>query len=100
MNIKTTFNRVNEESVKQGDFSETGWINRDGVTFESLDDAIDYLKSDGAVHASSYPFSEGTWYSTDFSPFYDSEGTQEQVSFHLSGFTPDQEKTIYQSLIK
>lgn len=99
MNIKTSYSRINEESIKQGDCSETGWVDQEGVNFESLDDAIDFLNREGAVHASGYPFYEGVWYSTDFMPFYDNEGTQDQNNFHLSGFSLNEQKAIYDAVM-
>lgn len=96
--IKTTFAQITPESASVGDFSETGWVDEDGEEFESVDEAIRWLKRQGITEASDSDFRSGIWYSTDFSTIDYEDGTEEQNSFHLEGFTEEEEKKIFKAL--
>jgi len=109
--IKISYTQTTPESVEEGDFSETGWIDETGVSMEpdkydleegltAVDLAVDFLKREGAIHFSSEPFFEGGWYSTEFQTVDYRDGTQEEQSFHLEGFTPEEEEEIYNKLFK
>ena len=107
--IRTTFSRTTPESVEQGDFSETGWIDEEGeeIELDKYDDeeetlitkTVNWLQDHYACHASSYPFSLGCWYHTQFEVLDYSTGEEEERSFHLTGFSPEEEEAIY-SLLK
>jgi hypothetical protein len=107
--IKTTFSRVTWHEDGEGDpdayDEEHGYEDEDGQELE-LDEFDDqegvqlagvvatWLRNRGVMEASSSHFHPGVWYS--------SEGEQDMRtganttrSFHLEGFTPDEEQDIY-----
>lgn len=100
--IKTAFGIVTEESSMEGDAAEHGWIDEAGHDCAVPDDndedtvvdiAVRFLRDNGACHASSSHFHPGMWYSTEAEQdMYD--GSYETRSFHLSGFTDEQEREI------
>jgi len=97
MRIYTTFCTVTQESAEQGDFAESGWIDREGEDLESVEAAIDFLESAGVTEASSSWFHAGVWYSTE--PDTDiHSGDSEQHSFHLYGFSEAEQEQIYTAL--
>src|SRR5580704_4640067 len=103
--IRTTFSRMTPESVEQGDFSETGWIDEDGVSMvpydedmSAVDMAVKFLRYEGVVEASSMQFHKGIWYSTEWSVIDYGTGEEEERSFHLEGFTEEQEREIFNEL--
>jgi hypothetical protein len=98
MKIKISYSMVSPESASQGDFCETGWIDQKGVQFDSVDEALDFLKLEGAVESSSYPARFGDWLMTDFYCVDYRENIEEQKSFHLEGFNADQFETIKKGL--
>jgi hypothetical protein len=104
--IRTTFSRTTPESVEQGDFSETGWIDEDGVdmtpepdTDETVvDNAVRFLRYEGVIEASSSSFHRGIWYSTEWSTIDYRTGEEEERSYHLHGFTEEQEREVYERM--
>jgi len=105
--ITTTYAKIDTESSKQGDFSDTGWIDEDGESIELdkwdieegltvIDKALDFLKDQGAISASSSYFHPGIWYSTEFQIEDYSTDEEVEYSFHLEGFTEVEEKEIYE----
>jgi hypothetical protein len=107
--IKTTFSTITWHEDGEGDpdayDEEHGYEDEDGQEFE-LDEfdreegvqlasvVAAWLRNRGVVEASSSDFHPGIWYS--------SEGEQDMRtganttrSFHLEGFTPDEEQDIY-----
>jgi hypothetical protein len=67
--------------------------------------AVRWLKDNGASEASEYgpqateQASEHTWYSTAWDCIDLRTGEEEQRSFHLSGFTPEEYRAIYAGVI-
>lgn len=96
--IKTTYSQITPESASNGDFSETGWIDEKGESFDSVEEAVDWLKREGAIEPSSTCFHPGIWYSTGFVCVDYSDGTEEERAFHLKGFTPEEEREVYELL--
>jgi len=70
----------------------------EGLTCVDL--AVKFLQHEGAIHASSTQFHSGVWYSTEFSVIDYSNGTEEERSFHLYGFTEEEERAIWHELVK
>jgi len=109
--VTITFSRTTPESVEAGNYSESGWEDEDGVTM-ILDDCdiedgltladitAKYLKNEGAssTFASSSHFHPGLWYSTEWSTLDYRTGEQEERNFHLVGFTPKQEKEVWDKM--
>jgi hypothetical protein len=102
-NIKITYSQTTPESANDGDFSDSGWINEEGVEFtetneELIEEVVTYLRNEGVCEASSSMFRKGIWYSTEW--FVEDYGTmtEEQDSYHLYNFSEEQERTIYNEL--
>jgi hypothetical protein len=104
--ITITFARTTPESTEQGDFSETGWIDEEGVSMlpdefdeeegiSAADKAVKFLTNEGAVHPSSSDFYPGTWWSTEWSTVDHRTGEDEERNFHLKGFTEEEERQIW-----
>lgn len=95
MLIRTTYDIVTEESCANGDFSENGWDDQEGCTFEDVKDAVRFLCRHSPLEASCYPWSADAWYSqTSQSIGYG----ERRLSFHLVDFTYDEAKAVYQQL--
>jgi len=111
--IRITFQTVSEESAENGDFEETGWINEEGETVEPDDYDVDEHGSESAAavalavkiigrgcEASDYPnvCVGHTWYTeTDADVDY-SNGNETTQSFHLDGFSEEEERAIYSEI--
>ena len=105
--IKTTFEIVTDESAREGEVAERGWKDEEGseITPDDYDIdeygdessaaialAVKWLCSAGAVESSSNRFHRGVWYSGSA----DRDGETE--SFHLDGFSADEESAIFAAL--
>jgi hypothetical protein len=65
-----------------------------------VDAAVDYLIDEGVTSASTWPaWSRGTWYEAGDEQF-DLHGEMEKRSYHLKGFTGEEEKEIFRQLKK
>lgn len=104
--IVTTFCKTTPESVEQGDYSESGYEDEEGVIMEPdeiekedgitvADKAVDWLRDKGATEASSSDFHVGLWYSTDWHDTDYRTGEQTEYSYHLKGFTEQEEREVY-----
>lgn len=104
--VTITYSRTTPESVEQGDFSESGWEDEEGVVMaldeydeeEGLtvaDITAKYLKDEGCYDTSSSVFHPGMWYTTEWSTIDYATGEQEERNFHLVGFTEEQEKAVW-----
>ncbi len=98
--IVVTYSKTTPESVEDGDFSDTGWIDEEGTRFNSPAEAIRFLKSEGATNPSSTHFHKGIWYSTDWSVNSYQTGEEEQRSYHLKGFNEREAKMIFDAIEK
>jgi hypothetical protein len=110
--ITTSYQTVTPESAEQGDFADQGWENEegesmipdqydaeDGVT--AVDKAVKFLKDNGGNEPSSSQFNTGVSYSTpdpDHNDDYFTKGIEKYYSFHLKGFTPEEEKAIFDKM--
>lgn len=107
--IRTTFQTVTPESAENGDFSEQGWEDQEGVSMvpdeydvedgiTAVNKAVDFLFDKGGTEPSSSQFSPNTWYSTPDADHDYSTGEDTYYSFHLVGFTPEEEKEIFDTI--
>jgi len=105
--VAITFSRTTPESVEQGDFSESGWIDQEGVDMtpeeSDLEDGLNladvtvrYLHAEGCYEASASHFHPGVWYSTEWSTTDYRTGEQEERNYHLVGFTEEQEREVFE----
>jgi hypothetical protein len=109
--IRITFSRTTPESAAEGDFSSSGWINEEGVDMTpdlydveegvtAVDKAVKFLRDEGVSTASSSRFSPGDWFSTEWQTIDYRTGEDEERSFHLVGFTPEEQIEIHDRLFK
>jgi hypothetical protein len=111
--IKTTFSTVTWREDGAGDpdayDEEHGYEDEDGEEFETdefdredgidvADKVVQWLRSKGVSEASSSHFHPGIWYSSE--PETDMRtGASTTRSFHLEGFTPQEEQEIFSFLM-
>jgi hypothetical protein len=108
--IRITFSRITPADGEDDEPSEEhGWIDEEGVDMEpdevdrdegltAVDKAVKFLEREGVMEASSSAFHPGVWYSTEYSVTDYGTGEEEQRSYHLKGFTPDEEREIHRAL--
>lgn len=98
--IRITFEVVTPESAEHGDAADRGWIDECGVPFDDDDDetaaeaAARFLLDRGATNASSSRYHPGVWYSDNGDHDY-SDGSETTLSYHLVGFSDDEQSSIY-----
>lgn len=108
--IRTSYSRITPESAEEGENSDSGWLDEEGESMEvdpewdeegttPAQKAADWLKQNYAAHASSSHFNSRVWYSTGYETI-GYTGEEEERSFHLSGFTPEEEQEIFDKVIR
>lgn len=114
--IRTSFTRITRgDSDDSDDYEEEhGWIDEEGVEFEPDEDdlengmsesesivaqAIKFLEDEGAVHASSSHFHSGVWYTTESEQDFRT-GADEERSFHLDGFSTEEQAEIFKAITR
>ena len=95
--IRIAYGIVTPESASIGDYAKTGWIDKKGVVIESVDDAIEFLRNNGAVYPSSSHFHPRCWYSDDGNTNFRT-GAVETRSYHLVGFSEDEQEAIFAAI--
>ena len=95
--IRISYDVTTEESCEVGDFAETGWEDEEGVLVEPeegdrVTPAVEFLR-EHSLEASCSPFSPGAWYTELDVPL-----DERRLSFHLVGFTPEEEREINRRL--
>lgn len=98
--IVETFEIVTPKSAEDGEAADYGWIDEDGERPGDDDEdgpvawAIAYLRGRYAFETSSSFFHTGVWYTCrdEADP---ADGSEESRSFHLKGFTKEQERAVY-----
>jgi hypothetical protein len=108
--IRTTFQTISPESAVNGDYEETGWIDEDGHCIDPDDYDVDEYGSEfhaivalatdyigDCVSASDYPrcCPGHTWYTDSDDTVDYNTGNRTTHSYHLDGFTEDEEIAIY-----
>jgi len=102
--IVVTYEIITEESSREGEAAETGFEDEDGYLISGDDgqyvhDAVGYLKEHDANEPSSSSFYTGIWYSTPDGEHDDRTGGDIYHSYHLKGFSPEEEAAIYKYMI-
>ena len=95
--IKSTYSIITEESAKEGDYADSGWLDKIGEKFDSAIQATKFLEDKGVIEPSSSCFHKGVWYSTEGQQDFRTGETEIQ-SFHIKGATIGQERKIYKKL--
>jgi len=80
--VTETYATTTPESAADGDFADTGWINKDGRRFNTLFEVAEYLNDRGAWYPSSTSIDRYTWFSTEADIDYRT-GEETVYSFHL-----------------
>ena len=110
--IATTYQTVTPESAEQSDFADHGWENEEGESMlpdqydteegiTAVDKAVKFLQDNGGTEPSSSQFNTGVWYGTpdpDHNNDYFTKGEEKYYSFHLKGFTPEEEAEIFNKI--
>ena len=111
--IRISYDVVTPESAEIGDFADTGWENEEGVCIDPDDYDVEAAGSvlaavvacavdtiGNGVEASDYPrcCPGHTWYTDcDACPDYE-DGSEKRLSYHLDGFSEEEELAIYAEL--
>ena len=112
--IRISYEVITPESADIGEIDDSGWIDEDGIVIEPDADDIENAGSmlwavvNAAVgvighkqQPSSYPFAPGfTWYTEPDGDENYTTGAVTYKSWHLSGFTPEEEQAIYSEVTK
>jgi hypothetical protein len=103
--IRTTYAMTTPESASAGDHSETGWHDEAGEPMDpdkwddegttAVDKAVAFLEREGATEPSGSTWYPHLWYSwPDASTVDWATGEDEMRSYHLDGFTEEEERAI------
>ena len=103
--IRTTYEVWSPEAVEAGDTDDRGWLDEEGESMEpdewdreegvtAAKKAAKWLNDHGAIRCSSSQFHPGIWSSNGGTEDYRT-GDREEHSFHLSGFTEEEEREIW-----
>lgn len=107
--IRTTYDITTPESAAEGDYAESGWVDEEGEVIERDDEADErtiaeiaaawLLGHGGGLEPSCWPtWSPGVWYTSEArQDMY--TGNYESESFHLVGFTEEEERGIYRLVV-
>jgi len=98
--IKTTYQTITPESAEKGDFEDQGWEDEEGKSMTpdeydieegitAVDKTVEFLRNNGASEESNI-----TTYSTVDPERNYKTGAEKYYSFHLYGFTPEEEIEI------
>jgi len=100
--IKTSYEIVTPESAERGDVEDQGWEDEEGEVIEPWDEdqtlvdaAADWLGGKGSLETS-----DGISY-YEIDPRLDYKtGSETRYTYHLDGFTPEEEGEIWDQLVK
>lgn len=95
--VKSSYEIITEESAKEGDAEERGWLNEEGELFDSADEVIRHLRDKGVMEPSSSCFRKGVWYDTEAQQDMHT-GAYQSESYFIHGATVGQERKIYKRL--
>ena len=115
--IRTSYSSITRgDSDDSDDYEEDhGWIDEEGTEFEpdesDIEDgmtpsesivaqAVKFLKHAGASQESSTAFHIGVWYSTEYETVDYRTGEEQEKSFHLDGFSPEEEAEIFKQMTR
>jgi len=103
--IRISYSLYTEDSIEAGDAADHGWEDEEGVEMDpdewDIEDGITaaqkatkFLNEKGAIHPSSSQFHPGIWYNSS-SNDWNNDNELIEYSYHLSGFTPEEEQEIF-----
>lgn len=92
--VRTTYEIITPESAEHGDVAEEGFIDEDGQEC-TPEEAFNMVEG---CEPSASDFTGGVWYTDNEYHTDYKTGAQESRSYHLKGFTPRQERLIFDSV--
>lgn len=101
--IKVTYEtHTPNDELGEGEYEDAhGWEDEEGHVVDSVEEAIDFMKSFGSVEASSSVFQEGVYYTT-LDPVQDKDffmkGIRKFFGLHPEGFTEEEQEEIFNAL--
>lgn len=102
--IRIAYEVWTEEDVEHGEPGERGWVDDEGheLDLDDADDsvveqAVDFLRGEGATEPSSTAFHSGIWY-TSYGEADFRTGERENRSYFLDDFTEEEEREIFDEL--
>jgi hypothetical protein len=103
--VAITYAEITPESAEHGDFDDTGWVNEEGEDVNgdedmtAVDRTVQFLQHEGVQEASTWPnWQPGVWYSRMTEADIQT-GVMTEYSYHLKGFTPEEEELVYNNLM-
>ena len=104
--VLITYERITPGEDDEEPEVESGWEEEDGIGMAPDADEIadgvtaaakaaEFLRREGATDPSSSFFHPGIWYSTGHDIVDYGTGTEEQKSYHLKGFSRDEEREVH-----
>jgi hypothetical protein len=108
--IFTSYEIITPESVEVGDYAETGWEDEEGQSMEPdkfdleegktpVDLAVEFLVNNGPQEASCSHFCIDVWYSGSPEQNF-SNGEETTYSYHLVGFSEEEQQQIFDRVTK
>jgi len=97
--ITTTYQVVSPESAELGDVESQGWHDEEGETFETAQEAAEYLSDNFAHHPSESPSTNCKSWSTDGDKDYVT-GNDKYYTYHIEASDKDvtEINSIYKGL--
>ena len=97
--IRTSYAKWAPSDIEIGDTDDKGWEDEEGQPMASAEEAVQWLQDAYITSASSSEFHPGIWYSsTDEDISHTGEPIVHERSFHLDGFSEEEEAAIYNAL--
>jgi hypothetical protein len=107
--IRIAYTQFTPESLENGESSDNGWLNEEGVVMDpdawdiedgisAVDKTVNFLKGNNVSQASSSHFHTGVWYTSECQCIDYRTGTDEEKSFFLDNYSEDEEKEIFKQI--
>jgi len=98
--ITVSYEIWDEDSIEAGETDDKGWEDEEGEEFDSVEDAIKFLKNNFANNPSNGSYHSGTYYKDDGEENYKT-GETKYLTYHLSGnWSEEEKKAIYKAITK
>lgn len=98
--ISISYEVWDEDSIEAGETDDKGWKDEEGEEFDSVEDAIKFLKKKFANNPSNGSYHSRTYYKDDGTKNVKT-GETKYLTYHLNGnWTEDEKKAIYKAITK
>lgn len=104
--IRVSYATTTTESILEGEFEETGWVNEVEIQFKddeeetAIEEVVRFLTNRNVIASNSH-FNKGTFYTEEEGSRdidYWQNGVELTHSFHLTGFTETEEEEIFKAV--